>query len=348
MNRFLHGRLAIILSFASAAGLGFENISAAAQPPVRMAQRTYGMDSQPIGTTDGPIPRYNCEPRRDASETIANCKGVKESHDNGIWKILVAIVIAAVIAAIVKKTVFSSSGDSLTEQKLLDDGPQLPVSYPDGTLSVQGFARDGWPIVVDLQPQPNTVTELRVTIGNGRRARTQMIVLDPDGSRGRQIVKVEMPRTGAARDPTPATYSITSIPIAAFDSEQPRLSDPTPVQIFGIGGGPRAVGSVAIEQVAFTAAIPGARFRYVAKSEFHRARAQVQQLQRDGKTIRIRPVFDVVQSNLSVGPQVGSWSGAAAGSASPSHGLHRLQVTGWFTTDDRSWVAALAPDLITQ
>src|SRR5207244_3867150 len=139
--RFFKGRLAIILSFACVAGLGLDNMRAAAQPQVRLAQRTYGTVSQPRGTTDGPTPRYNCEPRGDAAETIANCEGVKESHGNGIWKILVAFVIAGVIAAIVKKTVFSSSGDSLTEQKLLDDGPQLPVSYPDGTLSVQGFTR---------------------------------------------------------------------------------------------------------------------------------------------------------------------------------------------------------------
>jgi hypothetical protein len=118
--------------------------------------------------------------------------------------------------------------------------------------------------------------------------------------------------------------------------------------IYGIGGGPRAVGSVAIEHVDFARAVPGARYRYDAKSEFQRARAQVQQLQRDGKTIHIRPVFDASQSNLSIGTQNGTWPGTAAGSTSPSRGLHRLQVTGWFTTDDRSWVAALAPELITQ
>jgi hypothetical protein len=121
-----------------------------------------------------------------------------------------------------------------------------------------------------------------------------------------------------------------------------------PLQVFGIGGGPRAVGSVAIEQLAFSRARVGARFSYVAKSEFSQVRAEVQQFRRAGAKSEIVPIFDARKSNLSVGRQTGDWPGTAAGSPGQSRGMHRLQVTGWFTTDDRSWVAALAPDLVFQ
>lgn len=287
-------------------------------------------------------------------ETIARCKstdtnenvGDKHGHGNLLWMVLVGIVITAMIGAIIHKTSFSSNGDMPAEQALLEQGPQLPVIYPDGSLSVRAFTRDGWPIVIDFEPQPGTVTQLEVTTTRGHRKHTEKIVIDPDGSHGRQLVKVAMPNSGNARDPTPASYVVSSIPIATFDTDQPQAVGLAPVKIYGIGGGPHAVGSVAIEQLAFTQLTPGARFSYFAKSEFNRARAQVQQLQRstDG-TIQIQPVVDFFGSNLSIGPHGGIWSGPETAASAR---VFRLQVTAWYTSDDRSWVAALAPDLITQ
>ena len=158
---------------------------------------------------------------------------------------------------------------------------------------------------------------------------------------------IEMP-AGGTPVATPATYLISSVPIAALDDDHPAAVRAAPLQVFGIGGGPRAVGSVAIEQLAFARASVGARFSYFAKSEFSQARAQVQQFRRAGDKTEIVPIFDSRKSNLSVGRQTGDWPGTASGSPAPSRGGHRLQVTGWFTTDDRSWVAALAPDLVFQ
>jgi hypothetical protein len=105
---------------------------------------------------------------------------------------------------------------------------------------------------------------------------------------------------------------------------------------------------VAIEQLDFARTNVGARFGFFTKSEFSQARAQVQRLGRDGDRTVISAVFDARQVNLSIGRHGGDWPGTAAGSATRSKGPHRLQVTGWFTTDDRSWVAAIAPDIVVQ
>lgn len=318
-------------------------------------------NTEPSGTYDGPPPDqpapvlessqvppvspYHCTPGRDAQATVANCVGHKHGH-NGFWIVLVGLAIAVLIGVIINRTTFSSDNNVPADQALLEQGPQLPMSYPDGSLSIRAFTRDGWPIVVDFEPQPGTVTQLEVTTGSGHHRHSEKIVLDPDGSHGRQLMRVAMPDTGSATRPTPATYVVSSIPIATFDVEQPQAVGLAPLKIYGIGGGPHAVGSVAIEQLAFTPLQPGARFTYLAKSEFNRARAQVQQLQRaaDG-TIQIQPVVDFFGSNLSVGPHGGIWSGPET-AAGPR--VFRLQVTAWYTNDDRSWVAALAPDLITQ
>lgn len=371
MKRFFLGRLPILLSIACAAEMGLESTRyaaaaamAAVQPDeswdvpagsivVEDPRYAVGTSDGPAesseaatGTSDGPVADgpYNCERRATIADTISDCEEVKKKRGGGWWKILLGIAVAGLLAYILSRTVFRSGNNGpAAEQALLNDGPELPVSYPDGSLSIQAFTQNGWPVVVDFLPQPGTVTALDVKVGK----RTQSIVLDPDGSKGRQLVTVRVEGLKANR-PTPATYEVKSVPIAAFDVEQPRAVGLAPLKIFGIGGGPSAVGSVAIEQVAFTPAQPGARFRFSTKSQFHRLRAQVQQLNQQGGTISIRPVFDARKSNLGIGPKQGTWNGTIAGTPNPSFGKHRFQITGWFTSDDRSWVAALAPDLVTQ
>lgn len=310
-----------------------------------VAQPTGTSDGPPIYSADNERSSYHCPKGETAAETIANCDKVKEKHRSDWWKIALALIITGVIAYLLSRTRFSSGREPPSDAALLDNGPELPTSFPDGSFSVRGFARDGWPIVVDFEPQPGTVTQLEVTVPRGNRQTTRTLVLDPDGTHGRQLIKVEMPAAGA---PTamPATYFVSSLPIAALDQDEPQSVAATPLKVYGIGGGPRAVGSVAIEQLGFARADVGARFGFVAKSQFSRARAQVQRLRRGGTGTEIVPVFEARASNIAIGPHGGNWPGTAAGS--PSRGPHRLQVTAWFTTDDRSWVAAVAPDLVVQ
>jgi len=290
---------------------------------------------------------YTCQSRASVADTIAHCDQVKDDCRSDTWQVAAAIAVAGMTGYLSTKTEFASGDEPPRSAALLTDGPELPIRYPDGSFSVRGFTRDGWPVVVDFAPQPGTVTQLEVMVATGRSSTKRTIILDPDGSRGRQLVKVAMP-AGGTPTATPATYLISSVPIAALDVERPATVRAAPLQIYGIGGGPRAVGSVAIEQLAFSRATVGARFSYVAKSEFSQVRAQVQQFRRTGDKSDIVPIFDLRKSNLSVGRQTGDWPGTVAGSSAPSRGVHRLQVTGWFTTDDRSWVAALAPDLVFQ
>ena len=311
--------------------------------------------AQPTGTSDGPsiysvnndAPAYNCAKRATIADTIADCDQVKKKKRSQLWKFALALIIAGVIAYLLSRTRFSSGKAPPSQDALLDTGPELPTSFPDGSFSVRGFARDGWPIVVDFEPQPGTVTQLEVTVPRGNRQTTRTIVLDPDGTHGRQLIKVEMPEAGAGQ-PTPATYFVSSLPIAALDTDQPQSVNAIPLKVYGIGGGPNAVGSVAIERLDFARADVGARFGFVAKSQFSRARAQVQRLRTGGSGTEIVPVFEARLSNVSRGQHGGNWLGTVPGSTAPSRGPHRLQVTAWFTTDDRSWVAAVAPDILVQ
>jgi hypothetical protein len=334
----------MFFSIACSAALTSGSIAVTAAWAAALVQPTRA--PAPYVATPGTRP-YACQRRATIADTVADCDQVKDKCRSDSWKVGVAIAVAGVTGYLSTQTQFPSGDEPPRGQALLANGPELPDSYPDGSFSVRGFTRDGWPVVVDFAPQPGTVTQLEVTVATSQGSTKRTIVLDPDGSHGRQLVKVEMP-AGGTPVATPATYLISSVPIASLDTDRPAAVRAAPLQVFGIGGGPRAVGSVAIEQLAFSRASVGARFSYVAKSEFSQARAEVQQFRRSGDRSEIVAIFDLRKSNLSVGRQTGDWPGTASGSPAPSRGVHRLQVTGWFTTDDRSWVAALAPDLVFQ
>src|SRR5258705_152656 len=126
------------------------------------------------------------------------------------------------------------------------------------------------------------------------------------------------PTPASAARRSPRRMPPAARPIAALDTDRPAAVRAAPLQLFGIGGGPRAVGSVAIEQLAFARASVGARFSYFAKSEFSQARAQVQQFRRSDDKTEIVPIFDSRKSNLSVGRQTGDWPGTASGLPAPS------------------------------
>ena len=338
MKPFFRGRQAVFFSMLCAAA----TISADAAGTSASATRAAAENPY----SPGGVP-YHCEPRASVADTVADCDQIRSRGRGTVWKATVGLAVADTVIGLRSRTCYASDDRLPTEQALLANGPDLPTGYPDGSFSVRGFARDGWPVVVDFRPQPGTVTELELTVASGGRQITRTMILDPDGSQGRQLLKVQSPPTGA-RTPTPAVYVVTSVPIAALNVDQPDSVKAAPLQVFGMGGGPRAVGSVAIEQLDFARASVGARFGFLAKSEFSQARAQVQRLGRDGDRTLISAVFDARQVNLSVGRHGGDWPGTALGSSTLSKGPHRLQVTGWFTTDDRSWVAAIAPDIVVQ
>lgn len=256
-----------------------------------------------------------------------------------------AVAVAGGLAALVALgTIFGgrrgSRGDRLPgEDELKRDGPQLPTAYPVGSFSVRGFGRDGWPVVLDFRPAPRTRTTLDVIFG---KRQAIPLVVDTNGLEGRHLVRLDIPRYGWAKKAKPANYILRS--------EYLDGSGPAPVQVYGIGGGPRAVGSVAVERLSFS---PGllrtgsfAQYDYVAKSPFQRTRAEVLKFQNDGDSIRLTRVMEASAEDVRVGRHGGRWDGTDQRSRSLSTGAHRFQVRAWFTSDDKSWVGAIAPELV--
>jgi hypothetical protein len=126
-------------------------------------------------------------------------------------------------------------------QSLIGGGPSTG-GYPNPQLfAVSGFIRSGWPIVVSYQVPAGAMATLVINpkYGTGRRLVIEL-PLSPDGSP--QYFRFVADVGGFDGKVGIADYSIT-----ARDSSGNRAS----VSILGFGAGPRAVGSVAIEDIKY-------------------------------------------------------------------------------------------------
>ena len=162
------------------------------------------------------------------------------------------------------------------------DDPQRP--------SVTGFVRNHWPVVIDFEPQPGTMTVLKIRLYHRRwflpfLEVADRQVIDFNSMGGRRIAVVPM----LELQETPGDATSPDVRVASYSIRSYRLQNGVPlrhngrlvrapVEVFGIGAGPRAVGSFTLRNVTFGPAqvrIPRqgqpafiARYRYVLDRDF--------------------------------------------------------------------------------
>lgn len=299
----------------------------------------------PMGLSAGAAVAPPCVPsaRRYCPPAPAPTPTPTQSGGDSAIPVIAGVGVAVVLGALIfgRRGGQRGSGEKLPDAHYLEkNGPQIPVTYPVGSFSVRGFTRDNWPIVIDFLPRRNTRTTLDVII-DSRKIST--LIIDSNGLAGRHLEKLTMPANGWAKKPKPATYVVRSVYMDRDGNE----GEPASVEVYGIGGGPRAVGSVAIEQLQFGGGRgQPAQFAYQAKSPFNHVRTEVVRFDSDGQSIRIARVMEENADDVAVGRHTGSWDGLDTASGTASRGVHRFQVRAWFTSDDKSWVGAVAPSTL--
>jgi hypothetical protein len=227
--------------------------------------------------------------------------------------------------------------DEPDRQDLLQNGPHVSDSQPFGVYAVYGFVRNGWPMVIEYDSDPDSAVWITITVDG--KPWTEGL----EG--GHHYVNLPY-RGGSARKTTPALFVIQS----AVRGTNP--VQPSRLEIVGVGCGPRAVGSVAIHDLSFapSARRPGgdfARFGFRASSPFNVVNTEILRYERGDKdghrSINVSTVTEQKFGPQPIGvfgPQV--WDGLDPRSRQPSHGPHRLQVRGWEVDGDESWVSALS------
>lgn len=226
-------------------------------------------------------------------------------------------------------------------QVLRNDGPVVPAEFSMSCVPVRGFVKGGWPVVLDYVADGTADPSLEIHLGEGGPAYVRAL----DGSRGRHYLRFELP-ADLADGPRPALVLVRAG--GAADT----AGGPGRMQIFGLGAGPRAVGSVAIEQVDFSpptvrlSAREKAAYSFLSRSDFNHVAVEV---------LRIAAVRGEIKVSLARGFRFdggvsrGEWFGRAEprtwdGSNAQNQaslGPHLVQVRAWMAAgDEADWVTA--------
>lgn len=235
---------------------------------------------------------------------------------------------------------FRHLGKSQVPERLFEDGPQFENAFSMACIPVRGFVRGGWPLVIDYQAEPGTLATLEIHV-EGR----EPVVLPLRGGSEHNLLKLQLPAQLGDKL-SPALFLVRAV------KDQPGAPELGRINVFGLGAGPRAVGSVAIDQVDFT---PGtvslgkkqsARFSFYSRSDFNRVSAEVLRVvNRDGdlqvQLARSIPLDGGVAAGTWVGRQEArTWDGTDA-NRQASLGQHLMQVRAWLSAQDGGdWVAA--------
>ncbi|MEX3940633.1 hypothetical protein AB4Y44_13985 [Paraburkholderia sp. BR10937] len=282
--------------------------------------------------------------------------GSQEGGNNGRGSVNIGIPLEIILGLRTASSASPASSATSTDApnepttaQLLEKGPQFPHDRTPDQFAVAGLLKGGWPFVLDFRPAPGSCTQLKVIVEGQSSV---PVTIDPDGSQGRHLIKLEFP---AGQPERPAHYVLWSQWPATACAPGGPPGKPSSIDVYGIGAGPGAVGSVAVNQLHFGPAVAhiqtgNVTYTFVTKSPFNHVMADFLRFEHGASTNTVRtvPVVSVpVQPLRPDGHQAGSWDGKDA-THRPSIGIHLLQVRAWFTEDnDHSWVGGISDETVT-
>lgn len=206
-------------------------------------------------------------------------------------------------------------------EELVRLGPAV-AAFLGHRAQLEGVFRGGWPLVIDYSLRGEPV-RLAITF---RDADPLMLELAPTEGE-RKVFRTRVPKR-LGKGLRSGTFSFTAV--------YGEGGTPAGFRLFGLGCGPRAVGSINIEDVNFRDEVldladqDTARTHYRPLEDFDHA--QVELFRRETSPDGLRSVF-VRQLRLRTNPPRGRsvldiWNGRDS-DGDPSQGLHVFQVRVW-------------------
>lgn len=221
--------------------------------------------------------------------------------------------------------------------RLSNNGPQFPGTVHMSLFQVTGFVKGGWPLAIDYESIAPTYAVLTIVAPD---AQTYSVLLPTDQTARRSVI-IQLPLslgTGLkiANFTIRSTVTDTDLGLRYF-------------RIYGFGCGPRAVGSVAIDQLKFTpqtitAAQSDTHFSFHTHANFDRMKAEFMQVSLvdrclEGEIFDNKKIDRRLQENEYWNDK---WNGKKA-----HPGQIQFRVRGWMTADaGGDWVSAFSPDLV--
>jgi hypothetical protein len=154
-------------------------------------------------------------------------------------------------------------GSSEARSDLLDkQGPQLPPLFSMSSFAVMGFARGNWPVAIDYMLETDSLV-LVVIAPEGEKP----LIYRLEGKKGHWVTKIQIPSSVGDQ------LRVSQYLMQTLDDSVGQVSA-SHMHIHGIAAGPKAVGSIGIDEVNFA---PGsirpaqhqkAQFSYHSISDF--------------------------------------------------------------------------------
>lgn len=240
---------------------------------------------------------------------------------------------------------------------LLDkQGPQFPLLYSFSSLAVMGFSRGDWPVAIDYVLEQDSLL-LVVISPEGEIP----LVYRLEGKKGHWMTKIQIPPS-VGKQLRVSQYLVQTL------EDGVGLVSSSHVHIHGIAAGPKAVGSIGIDQVSFTPARiqlvqhQKAQFSYHSISDFDDTEVSIVRVGKTGTGeivaagVRDKSMGSIAQNHVKNGDWDGSINTEEIAKNFPAdvrqwllnpHGQHILQVRAWLRKDHGGdFVTALSETLV--
>ena len=279
----------------------------------------------------------------------------KKKNKNGGGSSVLPVVLVGVAALVIVSQLLAKEseqpeaapdeqGDTAPDllDRLLRQGPELATAFNMSAFMIRGPVKGGWPLVIDYEHGGPGQVQLQVSARGASHVYNYPL---PLLGAGRHIIQFKLhPDLGPQL--RPAVIAVTA---RAGGQTLPDF------RIYGLGAGPEAVGSVAIDQLVFrppsirVSHNETAAYRFHSSSDFDRIAVEFMQLEQAGDGSRHRFVDS---QSLEEGIRQDHWVGLNEArvwdgrdkSDKISMGTHRLQVRAWDTKGD--WVSAWSEPVV--
>ena len=251
----------------------------------------------------------------------------------------------------------AAPGESERRAEMLDkQGPQMPQLFSLSSFGVMGFSKGNWPIVVDYLLEEDSLL-LVVISPEGQKPLTYRL----DGRKGHWQTRIQLPPSVGDQ------LRVSQYLVQTLGNNVGQVS-PSHVHIHGIAAGPKAVGSIGIDQVDFgpanirLAQHQHAQYSFHSMFDFKNTEVTIVRLAKstDGEIVAASVGSKSMGSITQNARKNGEWDGSIktdqiVKSYPPEvqkwleapNGQHALQVRAWFgVRDGGDWVTALSESIV--
>jgi hypothetical protein len=305
-----------------------------------------GQPGTPGGTGGGPPPQGG-----PSSEGQPPRPG--GGRDNLVPGVLIGAAAVIAIGALLARERAAASQPSQTPpqdqivDQLLNDGPILATAFNMSAFAVRGFVRGNWPLLIDFQQRSPGTALLQIS------ARDLPEVFSYDLSAAcppprRCLIQMRLPPEIFGDGLRPAVIAATATGKQGNETQ-------AEFDVFALGAGPRAVGSVAIDGVSFGPSTirvteqQRALYRFYSHSDFGNTSVEFWKVENGGDGVRHYLVDDrLIEGGVRRNQWIGvnerrEWDGTEKG-RKVSSGRHKVQVRAWDRVGD--WVTAWSNDVV--